>query len=317
MITSELGFVVATPTKCGTTTLEAVAKRHMYNAGADGDQFRICDWAKPRRQHSMSLPPKVQWDDYSPVVYRGIEYPLGAGIADADWEDHDRWILLRSPLARYASIYKYMLTPYNYSQWGTWEVQGSRWGGTNKEPRPGDPWTFGEFLEWFTEQRAIRSSGRWVKRRGPLDAGRAYRSPWVWLDPLDYSADLLASWGGSGDLVGVLRLETMWGSDGDLAGLRRMYAGVAGEANWLSTKEAHANPSMWWGREGGIGPSRRSEAGLYGPYLWGSLGLKCADDLFKSARGMGIPPELGLAAEVDYVEELSARLCPSRVLGGD
>lgn len=269
MITSDAGFIIATPTKCATTSLEGVAKRHMRNAGIDADLFRIMDWDKPRRQHRMCLPPAMG------TVGEGEEYADpddGSSLArpnpGAEWEDAARILLIRDPFTRYASIYRYLRSPQNYSQWGARYVQGREWGG--HDPVIGatledlDPMDFPTFLGWLADQRELLAEPDEVARRGDLSTGSAYRSPWVWTDPLDWSA---AVWGV--EPGNVLRLESLWGDDGDLALLFARF-GVDG----VDARELHANRSTGWGSDvdttaefwGGLGVSRIA------PYMWFSRG---------------------------------------------
>lgn len=157
--------IIATPTKCATTTMEAVARRHMRRAeqieGVDSGWLRLMDWDSPRRQHRMALPPN-----------RGAE----------NWAEADRWLLVRNPYKRYMSVYEYLRSPQNYSQWGARWVQGREWPGLADGPwRKLKPMTFKVFLGWLADQR---ENG---PERPDWTEGGAYRSPWVWTDSLDDS----------------------------------------------------------------------------------------------------------------------------------
>ena len=252
MITSSAGFILATPTKCATTSLEGVAKRHMKNAGADGDLFRIMDWDHPRRQHRMCLPPRVR-DAAGGIVVDGRS---GEDDEHSEWMDHDRWLLTRNPFDRYVSIYKYLSSPQNYSQWGAKEIQGSNWGGSTDvflaARDRGEEWpdrpkmNFREFLIWYCDQRDMLRSPEGVEQRGPLDQGRAYRSPWVWTDSLVESAALLEGQDGDGELVGFLSLEHLWDGPDVVGSLRRMLACYDLTDEDINLGELHANRSTGW-----------------------------------------------------------------------
>lgn len=189
MITSEGPrgrFLIATPTKCGTTTLEEMCRRHRGGrAGVPVDTFRIMDWESPRRQHRMSP-------------------PLG-------WDDAERYLMVRNPFERYMSMYEYLKAPHNYSKFGAKEIQRSEWRGwlMGREGVRGRPMDFEQFLWWLADARAEYGSGRWIKRRGSVFEPRAFRSPWVWLDSLTDSLEALRMQGGGGEVT-VLRLENFW-----------------------------------------------------------------------------------------------------------
>lgn len=266
MITSDAGFILATPTKCATTSLEGVAKRHMKNAGVDGDNFRIMDWDHPRRQHRMCLPPAVR------DATGGIDAGDGASEDKdhSEWERHDRWLLVRNPFDRYVSIYKYLSSHQNYSQWGAREVQGKEWGGpedvfTAARER-GEEWTrhpkmsFPQFIDWLCGHRERLRRPESVKARGPLDMGRAYRSPWVWTDSLTESAEILGSWPGNSGIEGFVTLEHLWGGEGDRGSLARMLRLYGVDTVDLS--ELHANRSTGW--DGDV---------VFSPQFWGGFGF--------------------------------------------
>lgn len=220
MITSDAGFVIATPTKCGTTTLEEMCRRHRGGRAHPGlPSFRIMDWEKPRRQHRMALP---------------------VGL---DWGNADRYLMVRDPRARYCSMYEYLRAPHNYSKFGARETQGRVWGGWQRG-RVGletEPLTFEQFLMFVARQRDVFRSGRWYKRRGDLYEPFAYRSPWVWLDGLDVSYGAFAAQpGGARGEVTCIRLERFWES---MAALKDRYGLVS-----LSVRPTvHANRTLTYG----------------------------------------------------------------------
>lgn len=261
MITSEAGFIIATPTKCGTTTMEAVARRHMRNAGADGDLFRIMDWDRPRRQHRMCLPPDVT-DETDRGGRTGLAEPTGMG----EWGDATRYLFVRNPYTRYMSIYTYLKAPANYSQWGARQVQGNQWAGHDSAKRlKREPMSFETFLFWLVDQRKSAMNAGMTMRRGDLRFGKAYRSPWVWTDSLSFALNTLRSqpggWALKDEDVLFLHLESIWG---DLAGL---------DSAWglgLDLSPVHANRSTAYGVKGADPGS---------PEFWG--GIKCARRAFR------------------------------------
>lgn len=183
-------FIIGTPTKCATTTIEGVAKRHMRNS-KHPEWFRIMDWEQPRRQHRMALPP------------------------GEEWQAADRYLLVRNPYRRYMSVYEYLRAYANYSQWGARWVQGREWPGLTAGPwSRQNPMNFGEFLLWLAHER------RNTPERPPLDSGAAYRSPWVWTDSLDMSQRFLREQPGGGRVVRLIHLESLWD---DLAALLGRY----------------------------------------------------------------------------------------------
>lgn len=256
MITSDKGFLIATPTKCATTTLEAVVKRHQRQNPADHDDFRLMDWDSPRRQHRMALPPVVRDDP----LFKEAD-------VDEEWADVDRFLFVRNPFRRYMSIYTYLSAPANYSQWGAREVQRGDWGGhdINKVIEADLPrMTFEEFLWWYIDQRKAAESPEGWARRGNVEEGRAYRSPWVWTDSLSRSLGLLQQQPGIGgeDEPECLHMEDLWD---ELDRLSRDY-GVVG----LDLSPIHANRSTAYG-DRGADPSDRS--------FWGGIG--CVKRVFK------------------------------------
>ncbi len=193
-------FLLATPTKCGTTTVEGVARRYERN-NPDGKGFRVFDGESPRRQHRM-MPP-----------------------LSGNWRGADPHILLRNPYGRYTSIYEYLRAPANYSQWGAREVQGAEWGGHTENPYDDmPPMEFPQFLAWYGERRRMVNdlTNPAVRRyeRGLWSDPRSYRSPWVWTD--SQSQSLLALKVNTKETrkngVGVLRLESLWADLQELAG---------------------------------------------------------------------------------------------------
>lgn len=305
MITGETDkgrFVLATPTKCGTTTLEAVANRHARNEPGEKDAFRIMDWDSPRRQHRMCLPPAVtdraghpSDDMVDEMVKNGHLGPddVGSAWPEADsageWSDADRWLLVRNPFTRYMSVYTYLRAPANYSQWGARLVQGREWGGHDPEKvYDTDPMTFNQFLLFLSAQREINGSPQWGSRRGPLNDGRAYRSPWVWTDSLTMSLEFLTnqpclgcneegddpadcSFTGVAHEVRYIHLETVWE---DLALMSAEYG--LGEAGLL-LGGLHSNRSTGYGDKGAAPGSDE---------FWG--GIKCVKRVFKGRKFRGL-----------------------------
>lgn len=205
MITSDAGFVIATPTKCGTTTLEEMCRRHRGGRAYPGlPSFRIMDWEQPRRQHRMALP------------------AIGSG--DTGWEawgDYDRYLMVRDPYARYVSVYEYLRAPHNYSKFGAKEIQGRDWRGwkMGRQGVDGYPLSFVGFLRWLIKARDEYSTARWAKRRGDLFTPFAYRSPWVWLDSLEDSLGAFAAQPGSRQgSVCLIWVENFWPSMAVLRG---------------------------------------------------------------------------------------------------
>ncbi len=291
MITGETSkgrFIIATPTKCGTTTLEALAKRHMRNAGADADQFRIMDWDSPRRQHRMALPPVA--DSASNNEWNGET------SGENEWGAATRYLFVRNPYTRYMSMYTYLSAPANYSQWGAREIQGIDWGGPggtmpNLPPKK----TFEEFLHWLAARRWSLSKKTNAKRRGSLWDGRAYRSPWVWTDSLWRSYDLLQGQPGPAEAnaVALLRLEQVWE---DLAALKEAW-----DIDSLVLGGLHSNRSTGYGEEG-ADPSSRE--------FWG--GVRCARKAFAGREFLpaGVEErsgcscgacEVGVASEAEFL----------------
>lgn len=222
MITSEnkvRRFVIATPTKCGTTTLEEMCRRHgggrVSRGGVENPSFRIMTWEQPRRQHRM-VPPE-------------------------GWEDADRFFLARNPLSRYPSMYEYLRNPTNYSKFGAREIQGRTWGGLGagrKSPYDEEfPMTFEEFLWFIAYAREDYNRGRWLRRRGAPHLPSHYRSPWVWLDPLHESRRKFFNTLGSPQRKDTIFLETLWD---DLDAIKKRY-----RLDDLSTRRSiHANRTL-------------------------------------------------------------------------
>lgn len=197
MIFSSHGFLIATPTKCATTTLEVMAKRNMRRPQRKVNQFRIVDWEPgPRRQHRMALPTHEGW----------------AGDPDMDFAGLDRYMMVRNPYARLVSLYDYLRAERNYSQWGAREICGDQWAAPKRlrrKVREGPPLTFEEFLLWLAHQRDVHRSPRSVRVRGPVSLGRAYRSPWLWSDSLLDSWGFLYGQGGYARNSGILQMERL------------------------------------------------------------------------------------------------------------
>lgn len=293
MITSSAGFVLATPTKCATTSLEGVAKRHMKNAGADGDLFRIMDWDHPRRQHRMCLPPRVR-DAAGGIVVDGRS---SEDNDHAEWESHDRWLLTRNPFDRYVSIYKYLSAYANYSQWGARQIQRSEWGGHGEIVYHGPKMNFREFLAWYCDQRDFLRSTEGEEKRGPLDQGRAYRSPWVWTDSLIDSAAYLEGQDGDGELVGFLSLEHLWSGADVVGSLRHMLACYDLSDEDINLGELHANRSTGWESSGADVTFSRA--------FWGGFGLSRdavnrADFRVLSSANRNLLARVGVADEFKW-----------------
>lgn len=270
MITSDQGFILATPTKCGTTTVEALANRHHREAGADADEFRLMDWDSPRRQHRMALPPNVRdrWGGEGSHIDEHDNNEDPSGLSEG-WGDVDRWLLVRNPYTRYMSIYTYLSAPANYSQWGAREIQGNEWGGHDKAKIVRrSKMSFEQFLFWLADQRAKYSNDYWLSRRGELTEGFAYRSPWVWTDPLDWSLSFLQVQPGEreGDVEGLVRMENLFDNRGDWSLLNMLDAyGVE-----INMRPLHSNRTTGYG-EAGADPSSSQ--------FWG--GIRCARKAFR------------------------------------
>lgn len=249
MITSDgpLGrFVIATPTKCGTTTLEEMARRHaggrISRGGVWQDDFRIMDWQSPRRQHAM----------YPPT----------------GWESAARYLVVRSPFARYVSIYEYLRAPHNYSKWGAAEIQGREWQGTKlgRKGVGGPPMSFAQFLTFIADSRVGYGGRHWRRRRGPADNPFHFRSPWVWIDPLTYSVKCLKQGpGGASVPVWPIHLETLWD---DLDALVEEWG-----LDVSTRRTIHANRCLTYGQpvedyfEGMCGPELQLEGCIGGVEL--------------------------------------------------
>ena len=281
MITSSEGFIVGTPTKTGASTVEDVARRFVRNNGVDGDMFRVCDWGFPRRKHGMCLPPTVR-EAAGGIVIDGHAAEYDEELAVREWGGHDRWLLLRNPFARYVSIYKYLSLGRNYSQWGAKQLQAEEWAGPraefSKADRRGETWhlrprmTFSEFMVWYSDERERMSTPKMMRRRGDLNEGRAYRSPWVWLDSLVDSARFMADAPTADDQGGVvegyLTVERLFADEATPGSLRRLFACYGMDPNDVG-KRLHANKTRGWGSE------------RYGVYrdvtfedeFWGAFGL--------------------------------------------
>lgn len=223
MIVSESGaFLIATPTKCATTTLEAVTRRHMRHHGPG--EFDLMEWDSPRRQHRMALPPDVE-------DANGRKWKYG---------DFDRFLFVRNPYRRYMSVYTYLSAPANYSQWGAREVQGVEWGGHDERKIVRRPkMSFETFLFWLADRRADDDS-----KRGSYVLGKAYRSPWVWTDSLTMSLDFLIQQPGDPNInAGLLRMESIW------AELERLSDEYDLD---LNLSPIHANRSTAYGESGAL-----------------------------------------------------------------
>lgn len=113
------GFVIATPTKCGTHSWEALARA-------------VPSMELIRPQHLMVVP--------------------------EEYEDHDRYIVVRDPYERLISMWSFICHSTNRTQWGAKETRGM---GLN------------EWLHWFLPRQAAADEQGWQ-----------FRSPWVWTKTL-------------------------------------------------------------------------------------------------------------------------------------
>lgn len=197
----------------------------MSRGGIEVPSFRIATDEQPRRQHRM-VPP-------------------------VGWEDVDRYIMVRNPFTRYMSQYEYLRAPHNYSKFGAREIQGRMWPGWDKG-RVGvnsDPLSFQGFLFFIARARREFLQRRWVARRGPLHHPFAWRSPWIWLDPLDKQEAVLDGCSGRGlGTVRRLRLENFWE---DMEYLKRRYAleTLSVKRSILANKTLtyKGGPHQYWG----------------------------------------------------------------------
>lgn len=243
VITSATGdrenFVIATPTKCGASTVDRLSERYGGGRVSRGGE-QLPGFLKaggpcandttflvgPRRKHRMTI-------------------PIG-------FEDAPRYLVVRNPFARYLSMYTYLRMPSMYSQWGSREVNRGEWGGwaMGRNGFPGDPMSFDEFLLFLAQERSD-----WVQnnRRDSVLQTRAYRSPWVWLDSLCDSARFLSDQPGwSSGEVRLIRLED---------GLLKQLCGLAGMHGIDLGKPwgIHDNPSSLAGLRGVPGVGKRFE----------------------------------------------------------
>ena len=187
MIISHDGeFLIGTPTKCGTHTLEAVAKR--AERRGLGSQLCIAGPIAPdtsRRQHHMYVP--------------------------KEWAHYRRLLLVRNPYDRAVSLYEWLRDPAWYTQWGAKYVQRGEHPKVDGDSRPA--MNFNEFVTWLREQkrdwvnvesRAL-SEGRVVRGEGSM----AYQSPWIFIDGLVQSYQHLFdtihvnSWSSAGDFIRI------------------------------------------------------------------------------------------------------------------
>lgn len=186
---------IATPTKTGTHSLEAVATRPV-----NGDALALAE-ASPgdrrRRMHRMA--------------------------PDPAWAGYSGHLLVRNPWSRWVSVYEYLRAPKFYAQWGAKRVQGSSWGGDPAVARTlPPPMTFEDFLRFLQQSRAEHYTKTALRQRGSPANTSAYRSPWVWLDSLAVSRQLLdANLNGVGP-ASLIRMEHL---EDDL---RRVLAGHDG-----------------------------------------------------------------------------------------
>lgn len=239
-------FIIATPTKCGTTSMESLAHRLARAAGGPEPEFRIMDWGSPRRQHRMALPPTLIADDPLTVD------TYGPGMPHGSWGDARRYLITRNPYRRYMSVYEYLRAPANYSQWGAAWVQGWEWPPGMKGIRPfkreADPMNFGEFLVFLADARLDPYIGTYGHDRDDPTLGRAYRSPWVWTDPLDFSLSALETQPGGGR-TSTLFMERLWGPRGGMARLVSKYGlgvEVGTPPHTNRSKASTTPPQQYW-----------------------------------------------------------------------
>lgn len=265
-------FLIATPTKAGTTTLEYIAHRIQGGKRKPSlSKWRVYDEEKPRRQHRMALPPSDLWHSAT------------------------RHLLVRNPYARYTSIYEYMRHPTNFSQWGTKSVQGREWKGTAHNPWAlYAPMDFPAFMGWYAARRVESDSGRMRKRRVPLWMARAYRSPWVWTDSLLNSLEALedqpcperecvGSCGNPVHQVTLVRLENLFGEQGDLAALLRRHGVDPG----FVIKPLHGNRTTLRHGSGSPVPAVKGDVDIWKSYYGGDSTLCAPDTLLRSTFGSG------------------------------
>ena len=131
IVDHENRFIIATPTKCGTTSIEALARSRGKRLGLST--------VRPR-QHRMVVP-----EEY--VSFR-------------------RYMMVRNPYDRLASIYLYLSNPSNYSQWAHWEVVDK---------------TFTQFCYWYIKQREHYGIQSACDPGGAASDDKWYRSPNLWL----------------------------------------------------------------------------------------------------------------------------------------
>jgi len=148
----EYGSVIATPTKCGTTSIEALARSRGSRLGLTT--------VRPR-QHRMVVP-----DEYA---------------------NFRRYMMVRNPYDRLASIYLYLSNPSNYSQWAHWEVVDK---------------TFTQFLYWYVRMRDHYNIQLAVDPGGAAHDDRWYKSPNLWLVSLGECMQVLQP-------QGLIRLENL------------------------------------------------------------------------------------------------------------
>ncbi len=272
MILSDHGFLIATPTKCGTTTLEEMTRRHgggrVSRGGVQLPSFRIASDEQPRRQHRM-VPPE-------------------------GWQDVDRYIMVRNPFTRYMSQYEYLRAPHNYSKFGAKEIQGSAWLGWDRGRAGvvGEPMTFQQFLFFIARARREYLQRRWVKRRGDLYSPFAWRSPWIWLDPLDKQESVLDGCSGLGlGTVRRLRLENFWEEMQflkDRYGLKTLSVKPSIRANKTLTYDARG-PHHYWGfgcTKKVFEPDGSFDLGRVSPFECGRCAA-CAVGVVREATALG------------------------------
>lgn len=267
-------YIIATPTKCGMTTLKEMARRHAGGRHAPAvPNFRQANWEEPSRDHRMSIP------------LDGAE----------GWGTADRWMLVRHPFARWVSIYEYLRLARNYSQWNARRVQGWAWpnNGTHHNPwRFQEPMNFGEFLNMIVEERTFLFTQKAYARRGYFTDARAYRSPWIWTDTLWESYNYLRDqpthglvkspdlvWGGD---IQLLHIEHLWD---DLENLVEAYGLYTPP---LSLRRSiHANRTTFRHLDGYPTPAVKGDADYWRAYYGPRFGLCTPDGEYKCSAASG------------------------------
>lgn len=271
-------YIIATPTKCGMTTLKEMARRHAGGRHAPAvPNFRQANWEEPSRDHRMSIP---------------LDGENGWGTAD-------RWMLVRHPFARWVSIYEYLRLARNYSQWNARRIQGWAWPNNESHHNPWrfqEPMNYGEFLNMIVQERAALFTQKAFKRRGYFTEARAYRSPWIWTDTLWESYNFLRdqptrgllgphrggpAWEGE---IQLLHVETLWD---DLENLVERYGLYSPP---LSLRRSiHANRTTFRHLDGYPVPAVKGDADYWRAYYGPRFGLCTPDGEFQCRAASGAP----------------------------